>query len=142
LTDSVEKTPHLEDDPVQTGPARSAAGVDYVSISLTTLYQANDPASAQTLSPAYSDAAAKTPAAQAASAVPGLPQSRCTRVAGSSGLVPHYGCLASAGRYTIKTVARQLDSAHRGYRLRLLIGSRPRIVESPREANRVSLMPP
>ncbi|OBF46256.1 hypothetical protein A5787_11760 [Mycobacterium sp. 852002-50816_SCH5313054-b] len=102
---------HLEDDPVQVGPALSAAGVDFASVNLATLYQARDPAGAQTLADAYSDIAAKTTAAQAASPVPGLPQSRCTRVAGSSGLVPRYWCLAAAGRYTIKTVARQLDSA-------------------------------
>jgi hypothetical protein len=103
---------HLEDDPVRVGPALAAAGVDFASVNLATLYQAKDPASAQTLADAYSDIAAKTPAAQAASPVPGLPQSRCTRVAGSSGLVPHYWCVAAAGRYTIKTIARQLDSAH------------------------------
>lgn len=103
---------HLEDDPVQAGTVLTAAGVDYVSTSLATVYQAKDPASAQTLAGAYSDVAAKTPAAQAASPVPGLPQSRCTRVAGSNGLVPHYWCLAASSRYTIKTVARQLDNAH------------------------------
>ncbi len=102
---------HLEDDPVQVGLALAAAGVDFVSVNLAVLYQAKDPASAQTLTDAYSDIAAKTPAAQAASPVPGLPQSRCTRVAGASGLVPHYWCLAASGRYTIKTIARQLDSA-------------------------------
>ncbi len=102
---------HLEDDPGQVGPALTAAGVDFASVNLATLYQAKDPASAQTLADAYSDITAKTPAAQAASPVPGLPQSRCTRVAGPSGLVPRYWCLAAAGRYVIKTVARQLDSA-------------------------------
>lgn len=103
---------HLEDNPIQVGAALTAAGVDYVSTSLATVYQAKDPASAQSLVGAYSDIAAKMPAAQAASPVPGLPQSRCTRVAGSNGLVPRYWCLAAAGRYTIKTVARQLESTH------------------------------
>ena len=102
---------HLEDDPVQIGPLLAAAGVDYVSVNLPTVYQAKDPDAAQTLAKAYSDFAAKTPAAQSASSVPGLPDSRCTRVAGSNGLVPRYWCLAAAGRYTIKTVARQLDNA-------------------------------
>jgi hypothetical protein len=102
----------FEDNPVQIGPLLSAAAVDYVSINLATLYQAKDPASAQTLASAYSDVAAKTPGAQSASPVPGLPQSRCTRVAGSNGLVPRYWCLATSGRYVMKTVARQLDSAH------------------------------
>ncbi len=103
---------HFEDDPVRVGSALTAAGVDFASVNLATLYQAKDPAAAQTLADAYSDIEAKTPAAQAASPVPGLPQSRCTRVAGSNGLVPRYWCVAAAGRYTIKTVARQLDSAH------------------------------
>ena len=102
---------HLEDDPVQIGPLLAAAGVDYVSVNLPTVYQAKDPSAAQTLAKAYGDFAAKTPAAQSASSVPGLPDSRCTRVAGSNGLVPRYWCLAAAGRYTIKTVARQLDNA-------------------------------
>jgi hypothetical protein len=103
---------HFEENPVQIGPALTAAGVDYVSTGLTTVYQAKDAASAQTLSQTYSDAAAATTAAQGATPVPGLPQSRCTRVAGSNGLVPRYWCLATAGRYTIKAVARQLDTAH------------------------------
>ncbi|MBI2695729.1 DUF7373 family lipoprotein [Mycobacterium nebraskense] len=101
----------LEDDPVQTGPLLSAAGVDLVSVNLTTVYQAKDPSAAQALAQGYGDFAGNTPAAQAASPVPGLPDSHCTRVAGSNGLVPRYWCLAVAGRYTIKTVARQLDNA-------------------------------
>jgi hypothetical protein len=103
---------HLEDDPVEADPALKAAGVDEVAVNLTTIYQARDPAAAQTLARSYGDAAAKTPAAQSAPAVPGLPQSRCTEVAGANGLVPRYWCLATAGRYTIKAVARQLDNAH------------------------------
>ncbi|OMC55698.1 hypothetical protein A5747_12060 [Mycobacterium sp. IS-836] len=103
---------HLEDNPARIGPALTTAGVDLVSTSLTTVYQAKDAASAQTLSQAYSDAVAATAAAQGAAPVPGLPQSRCTRVAGASGLVPHFWCLAAAGRYAIKAVARQLDTAH------------------------------
>jgi hypothetical protein len=102
----------LEDNPVEAGPLLSAAGVDDVAANLTTVYQAKDSASAQTLAGTYNDVAAKTPAAQAASPVPGLPQSRCTQVAGSNGLVPRYWCVAAAGRYTIKAVARQLDNAH------------------------------
>jgi hypothetical protein len=102
---------HLEANPVQIGAALTAAGVDVVSTSLTTVYQAKDAASAQTLSQTYSDTAAATTAAQGAAPVPGLPQSRCTRVAGANGLVPRYWCLATAGRYAIKAVARQLDTA-------------------------------
>ncbi len=103
---------HLEDDPVEADPALKAAGVDEVAVNLTTIYQARDPAAAQTLARSYGDAAAKTPAAQSAPAVPGLSQSRCIRVAGANGLVPRYWCLATAGRYTIKAVARQVDNAH------------------------------
>lgn len=103
---------HFDDDPAQTGPALVAAGVDEVAINLTTVYQAKDSATAQTLAQTSSDTAAKTPAAQAASAVPGLPQSHCTKVGGASGLVPRYWCVASAGRYTIKAIARQLNKAH------------------------------
>lgn len=102
---------HLESDPVQIGPLLSAAGVDYVSVNLPTVYQAKDPSAAQTLAKAYSDLAAKMPASESAAGVPGLPDSHCTRVAGSNGLVPRYWCLATAGRYTIKTIARQLDNA-------------------------------
>lgn len=102
---------HLEDNPVQSQPLLTAAGVDEVSVNLTTVYQAKDPAAARTLAHAYSDAAAKSPAAQAASPVPGLPESRCTKVAGPGGLVPRYWCLANAGRYAIGAIARQLDNA-------------------------------
>ncbi|OOK65320.1 hypothetical protein BZL29_7987 [Mycobacterium kansasii] len=52
---------HFDDDPVQTGPALSAAGVDEVAINLTTVYQAKDPAAGQTLTQTLSDIAAKTP---------------------------------------------------------------------------------
>jgi hypothetical protein len=115
---------HLEDDPVQIGPLLSSAGVDYVSVNLPTVYQARDPSAAQTLAQAYSDFAAKTPAAQSASPVPGLPDSHCTKVAGSNGLVPRYWCLAAAGRYAIKTVARQLDNAQQqmAAQYRMLMG--------------------
>lgn len=103
---------HLEDNPMKAGPALTVAGVDYVSANLTTIYQAKDPESAQTLSGIYSGPAAATPAAQTAPPVPGLPQSGCTRAGGPGGPVPHYRCFATAGRYMIKTVARQLDTAH------------------------------
>jgi hypothetical protein len=46
-----------------------------------------------------------------ADGVPGLPQSRCILVPGAGGLVPQHWCLATAGRYLIKTIARQLDTA-------------------------------
>ncbi|ORJ54353.1 DUF7373 family lipoprotein [Mycobacterium simiae] len=104
-------TLHLDEDPVHTGLALTAAGVDDVSINLDTLYQAKDPTAAQALASTLADAAAATPGAQDAASAPGMPQSHCTRVAGSNGLVPRYWCLASAGRYTIKTIARQLDKA-------------------------------
>lgn len=103
---------HLDEDPTHTGPALTAAGVDYVSVNLDTLYQAKDPNSAQTLASTLADAAAAAPGAQGAAPAPGMPQSRCTRVSDSSGLVSRYWCLASAGRYAIKAIARQLDNAH------------------------------
>ena len=102
---------HFEDEPVTVGPALSAAGVDDVSINRTTVYQAKTPEQAGKLVQGYGDAVAATPAAVGASAVPGLPQSRCLRIPGAGGLVPHHWCLAAAGRYMIKTVARQLDTA-------------------------------
>jgi hypothetical protein len=102
----------FEDNPVKVGPALAAAGVDYVSINLTTVYQAENPNNAEKLVRVYGDTVAATPAAQTASAVPGLPQSRCLRVPGSGGLMPRYRCLAAADRYMIKAVARQLETAH------------------------------
>ncbi|MCV7425125.1 DUF7373 family lipoprotein [Mycobacterium montefiorense] len=112
---------HLEDDPVQIGPLLSAAGVDDVSVNLPTVYRTRDPSAAQTLTRDYGDLVAKTPAAQPASPVPGLPDSHCTRVAGANGLVPRYWCLAAAGRYTIKTIARQLDNAQQQMAAQYLI---------------------
>jgi hypothetical protein len=115
----------LEDDPVHAAPLLSAAAVDYVSVNLTTVYQTKDPSAARTLAQAFGDFAANTPAAQAASPVPGLSESRCTRVAGSNGLVPRYWCLATADRYTVKTIARQLDNAQQqmAAQYRILTGS-------------------
>jgi hypothetical protein len=103
---------HFEDDPVKIGPVLKAAGVDYVAIGATTIYQARSPADAQKLEQDYSDAIAATPTAKTAQGVPGLPQSHCTLLPGAAGLVPHHWCVAAAGRYVIKTVARQLDTAH------------------------------
>jgi len=102
---------HFEDDPVKVGPALASAGVDSVAINLTTVYQTKSPAAARDLVPAYGDIVAKTPAAQGAPGVAGLPQSRCLRVASAGGLVPRYSCVAAAGRYVVKTIARQLDNA-------------------------------
>jgi hypothetical protein len=76
------------------------------------VYQAATPEGAEKLLQVYGDTIAATRAAQAADSVPGLPQCRCTRIPGAGGLVPHHWCLATVGRYLIKTVARQLDTAH------------------------------
>jgi hypothetical protein len=103
---------HLENDPATIGPALTAAKVDTVSVNLSTVYQAATPEAAQQLLQVYGHTVAATNGAQAADGVAGLPQSRCTRIPGAGGLVPHHWCLAAAGRYLIKTVARQLDTAH------------------------------
>jgi len=103
---------HFENDPAAIGPALTAAKVDTVAINLSTVYQAATADDAQKLLHIYGDIVAATKTAQPADGVPGLPQSRCTRVPGAGGLVPHHWCLATVGRYLIKTVARQLDTAH------------------------------
>jgi hypothetical protein len=103
---------HLENAPVTIGPALTAAKVDTVSVNLSTVYQAGTPDAAEKLLQVYADTVAATNSAQPADNVPGLPQSRCTRIPGAGGLIPHHWCLATAGRYLIKTVARQLDTAH------------------------------
>lgn len=115
---------HLEDNPVQANPLLTAAGVDNVSINLTTVYQATDPAAAHTLAQSYSENISKTPGAQAASRAPGLAESRCTKIPGPGGLVPRYWCLTNAGRYTIRAIARQLDTAHQqiAAQYRILVG--------------------
>ncbi len=102
---------HLEDNPVQASPVLADAGVDYVSINLDSLYRARDAAAAQQLTKTYGDLAAARPAAQAAAPVPGLPDSRCVRVAEFGGLISRYWCLTTVDRYMVKTVARQLDQA-------------------------------
>jgi hypothetical protein len=96
---------HFENDPVKAGPALEAAGVDAVSENRSMIYQAKYPASAAQLVQAYGDVVAASPAAQPAEQVPGLPQSRCTMVPGSGGLVPHHWCIAAVGRYMIKAIA-------------------------------------
>jgi hypothetical protein len=103
---------HFEDDPVKIGPALKAASVDAVAINRTTVYQAQTPDNAQKLVKDYSDAIATAAGAKTAQGVPGLPQSHCTLIPGGGGLVPHHWCVAAAVRYMIKTVARQLDTAH------------------------------
>jgi hypothetical protein len=100
----------LEDDPVAAGPALEASGVDVVSVSQSTVYQAADPSAAQRLSSALGDQTAARAGAQTAAAVPGLPQSHCVTL-DAGGLVPKSWCVATADRYAFKTVARQIDKA-------------------------------
>lgn len=102
----------LEDNPIQAGRAFDDAGVDVVAVSQTTVYQAADGDGAERLARALGDDTAARPASQPASAVPGLPQSRCVRIDDSGGLIPKHWCIATAGRYAFKAVARQLDNAH------------------------------
>jgi hypothetical protein len=103
---------HFENDPTTIGPALTAAHVDEVAINRATIYQTADADAAQTLLQAYGDSVATNQGSRPADGVPGLPQSRCILVPGAGGLVPHHWCLATAGRYLIKTIARQLDTAH------------------------------
>jgi hypothetical protein len=101
----------LEDDPVAAGPALDAAGVDVVSVSQSTVYQASGADGAQRLARTLGDQAAARPGSQPASAVPGFAQSRCVSLDDTGGLVTRYWCIATEGRYAFKTVARQLANA-------------------------------
>jgi hypothetical protein len=101
----------LEDDPVAAGPALDAAGVDVVSVSQATVYQATDSAGAQRLSSALADQAAGRPGAQPAAVAPGLAHSRCVSLNDAGGLVAKFWCTATADLYALKTVARQLANA-------------------------------
>ena len=101
----------FEDNPIKVGPELTAASVDYVSVDQTTIYQTKDPASAEKLAQTYGDVVSAMPGAESAAGVPGLPQSHCVRIAGPGGLVPHHWCLATAGRYMVKTIARQVETA-------------------------------
>jgi hypothetical protein len=103
---------HFENDPAAIGPALNDAKVDEISINRATIYQAATAEAAEKLLQVYGDTISAATGAQAADGVPGLPQSRCTLIPGAGGLVPHHWCLATAGRYMIKTIARQLDTAH------------------------------
>ena len=102
----------LEDNPIQVGAAIQDAGVDTVATSQTTVYQARDAEAAQDLAQALGDDIEVTQAAQPAAEVPGLPGSRCVRVDGAGGLIPHHWCVATNDRFTFKAVARELDNAH------------------------------
>jgi hypothetical protein len=95
-----------EANPVVVGPQLDAAGVDQVSIGQATLYRAKDAASATKLVQTLGDDAAKQPSTRTATAVPGLPDSKCLLVADAAGLVPKYLCLASYDQYAFKTSAR------------------------------------
>jgi hypothetical protein len=115
---------HLEDDPIQADRAFAESGVDVVSMSQTTVYQAKNSQSAQRLAQVLGDDAARRPASHSGRAVPGLPQSRCIRLDEENGLVPRYWCIAAVDRYTIKSVARQIDNAHQQVAAQYLILSR------------------
>jgi hypothetical protein len=114
----------LEDNPIQAGPAMQDAGVDTVAISQTTVYQARDAEAAQRLAQAFGDDIAKRQAAQPAAEVPGLSGSRCVRVEGVGGLIPHHWCVGTYERFTFKAVARQLDNAHQQIAAQYLMLSR------------------
>ena len=102
---------HAADDPVTTAPLWTETGVDEVSFGLATVYQAKDADGAALLAQKLGDAAAEQPSSQATAAVPGLPQSCCTRVADAAGLVPKYNCLATVDRYVLTSLARDFARA-------------------------------
>jgi hypothetical protein len=114
----------LEDDPVTAAAAFDAAGVDAVSASQTTVYQAADAGRAQQLSGALADAAAKRAGTAGAAAVPGLTQSHCVSLNDAGGIVTKYSCLVAADRYALKAVARQLVNAQQqlAAQYRMLLG--------------------
>ena len=114
----------LEDNPIQAERAFTDAGVDVVSTSQTTVYQARDPDGARRLAQALGDAIAQRPASQPAPAVPGLAGSRCVRMDEEGGLVPRYSCIAAFDRFAFKAVARQLDNAHHQMSAQYLILTR------------------
>lgn len=99
------------DDPVGTAKQWSEAGVDEVSFGQTTVYQAKDADHAAILAHALDDDAAAEPSSAAAAAVPGLPQSHCTRVSDAAGLVQRYLCLTTVDRYVIRSLARDFGRA-------------------------------
>ncbi len=101
----------VQDNPVQAGPALTDAAVDLVSVGRTTVYQARDPQAAQRLQQAFADDVAAGAATQAGQPVPGLPDSRCVRVAGQNGLLPRNWCAATRDRYMFATTARELQNA-------------------------------
>jgi hypothetical protein len=114
----------LEDNPIQAQTAMQDAGVDTVAISQTTVYQARDAEAAQRLAQVFGDDVTQRRAAQPVAEVPGLPGSRCVRVEGAGGLIPQHWCIATDGRYTFKTVARELNNAHQQIAAQFLMLSR------------------
>lgn len=100
-----------EDDPPLSLKRWADAGVDEVSLGLTTVYQAKDSAAAAELARQMADDAAGRPSTQAAAPVPGMPASTCARVADATGLVPKYQCLATADRYVLRSSARDFVRA-------------------------------
>lgn len=97
---------HGEDDPLAAAKRWDEAGVDEVSLGLTTLYQARDADAAVTLLQQMADDADSRPTTQPAAAVPGMPESRCARVSDATGLVPKYMCLAAVDRYVLEATSR------------------------------------
>ncbi|HEX9833577.1 MAG TPA: hypothetical protein VGA66_10915 [Mycobacterium sp.] len=114
----------LEDNPIQAWAAVQDAGVDTVATSQTTVYQAGDAEAAQQLAQALGDDIAVTQAAQPAAEVPGLPGSRCVRVEGAGGLIPHHWCVATNERFTFNAVAREVGNVHQQMAAQYLMLSR------------------
>lgn len=106
-----------DDDPVTTAALLTAAGVDWVSQRLTTVYRARDAAGAARLVDQFaSDTAALLNVKPTAAGVPGFPSAKCfsrtnwkhfkhALIVANQHVWWHFKCIAQAGRYAFTAFA-------------------------------------
>ncbi len=89
---------HFSDDPLQTGAALTAAGVDVVSVRGTHLYRAKDAAAATQLAQKFTEPDGKNPT-EPGPTVPGLPSAHCQATDTAAVKARIYSCAAALDRW-------------------------------------------
>ncbi|WP_155929259.1 hypothetical protein [Mycolicibacterium sp. CBMA 234] len=89
---------HFKDDPLQSAPLLTAAGVDVISVRGTYLYRAKDAAAAVQLAQKFAEPDAKNPT-EPGPTVPGLPSAKCQATNNAEVKARIYSCSAALDRW-------------------------------------------
>lgn len=113
---------HFEDDPAGAASLFAAAGVDWITQLLATVYQTRDPDAAAGLADGLAAAAAAQPDVVAAEPAPGPPVVRCfERTAGAAGesdppstqrIAWRFKCIAAVDRYVFTVFSLSENDIH------------------------------